>query len=349
MEKFSTIYDECCNILTGVMEEISAVNGLNFDANSIELLNFLCTDCTQYGFFYECDDDYQKNKKLYKRIMMLIIVDNCYLLSFYNTNKKIDEFENEQIFKSLEDKNFFDFIAEFLHWEENPQVFSYIENYCNYLDKNYIYQNNCLQMIIEEDKINSLLQINPFAFLNFTNYIDPDSIIITEKIIQDFIDLYDSSLYEQEIDEFGESEFYESDEEHIKALFDEKIKDNFGYEQEKIKKFYSYVFSNVYESVSINIKIDSKALKDYKLLIEAFKNNTITFEEIYYLYMNDLDFAFQLIDYFLRINDYLYDGDLFERREAFKNCGNVKVLKRLNPYYEQEEIVFDQIKKMEQF
>ena len=59
MENFSTIYDECCNILTGVMEEISAVNGLNFDANSIELLNFLCTDCTQYGFFYECDDDYQ--------------------------------------------------------------------------------------------------------------------------------------------------------------------------------------------------------------------------------------------------------------------------------------------------
>lgn len=349
MEKFSTIYDNCSDILSNVMEEIMEINGNDFNIKIIELLTFLCTDSTQYGeFTYENEVDYQNNKNLYKRIMMLIIVTNCYLLSFYNFTKGINKIESEQIIEDLESKNFLDFINEFLNWGNNPQIFNYIEDCYNYFDKNYIFQNNCLQLIIEKNKINQLCAMNPFTFLNFTNYIDPDSIIITEKIIQEFIDLYDSSLYEQSIDEFGEAEFYESEEAYLKTLFDEKIRINFDYDEDRIKKFYSYVFSNVYESICINAKIDKKSVREFNLLTEFFQKKIINFDNIYYAYMNDLDFAFQLIDYFLCINDYIYDGDLIERREAFKNFGNIKILKKLNPYYEQEEIVFDQIKKMEQ-
>lgn len=48
---------------------------------------------------------------------------------------------------------------------------------------------------------------------------------------------------------------------------------------------------------------------------------------------------------FLESNDYLLEGDLFEKREVYKEKGDLKLLRKLNPYYNEEEIVFKKIKE----
>ena len=67
-------------------------------------------------------------------------------------------------------------------------------------------------------------------------------------------------------------------------------------------------------------------------------------EEVIERFVNNYEFTIEVIDAFLEGNDYLVEGDLIGKRDVFKRVGNVKLLRKLNPYY-QEEIVYKKIKE----
>ena len=60
--------------------------------------------------------------------------------------------------------------------------------------------------------------------------------------------------------------------------------------------------------------------------------------------MEDIQFFIEVIDFFLVYNDSVYFGELSERRSEFEQKGNVKMLKKLNPYYDVETIYFKKAK-----
>ena len=64
-------------------------------------------------------------------------------------------------------------------------------------------------------------------------------------------------------------------------------------------------------------------------------------------FMEDDDIAFMIIDFFVDTNDDLYEEDLITKRDDFMEVGDIDTLRDLNPYYDEENIVFEQIKQKE--
>ena len=101
----------------------------------------------------------------------------------------------------------------------------------------------------------------------------------------------------------------------------------------------------MYEGIVVFYSIDCLLMKKYECLVKEFINSEISFEKVYQKIMDDNVFFLNLIDFFLEINDGIYDGELMVKRTEFKEKGNIKLLKELNPYYEEEELSFQKIKK----
>lgn len=330
----NTIYDACYDVLALTVNTIENIYGEDINKTTEELLLFLTTDKSRYDeLFGEIKYiNFKENNSYYKKIMMLIIVSTFYKVNLYYNEKGLDLDYEEQIL--LEEKNYKQIIDNFYNFSINPYIFQAIACFCEFLNRNYILKSNCMEEIVAQDKLNVVMDINPFEILNFMNCINPDMLLETEKMIQDFIDLYDCS------------QNYDSEDEYeIIDIFKEKIDEHFNGDQEKIVIFYKYIFSNVYESIITKCKNNRPLKNRYKYLIREFLKNDISFNKIYEKFLNDYHFADDLINFFLGANDDLLENDLIERRSFFKTIGNVELLKKLNPFYEEEEIIFEKRKR----
>ena len=297
------IYDVCYNILTLTLEYI--LTNYEEGETSDELIKFLTSDESKYDeLFYE-----MKNLNCYfdvkkcKQIMMLIIASSLYHFSLYSIKNNIYK--------------------------------DYIEDFVSFYEKNYIYFNNCMQEVIKQGKLLSICQINPFEVLNYMQY-EPNKILKSEKMLQDFIDMYNTSYYEVQIDESREAYLYENDEEYFVNILYKKISKKYKSEE---KQLFSYIFSNIYEFI-YSQQLPKKKKKKYKILLDEFYREDIDFSNIYNLYLNDYHFAMNLSDCFVEINENIVIDDLGLRRENFKKFGNIEVLRKLNPFYEEDEIGF---------
>lgn len=341
MEKINTLYGACVESL-GLL-----LNMLDSDSDSMtygaEVLRFLTDENSKYDNLLSevAYIDLTENKSLYKKLMMLIITSGSYYFALYNIDNKIEEEYYYEHIDELEKKNYQDIINEYLNWEDNIHVFDYISDYVEFVDNGDLFINKCQELVLGNNKLDKIMKINPLEVLNYVNYVDTESMLVTERLIQDFIDIYRSSDYIIKTDEKGNSIFYKNVTEYLRATINQQIIHKYKGNKEKIKKFYSYIFSNVYENLVLYYSLDKKYMQsNYNSLIKAFEVGDVNFEFLYKKYSEDIKFFAEVINFFLIYNNDVYFGELFERRNEFKKKGNVKLLKKLNPYYDIETAYF---------
>lgn len=354
MDKFRTLYDVCYDILYIVTCNISNLYHNNEEKMFLELYNFLISDSTQ---FEQVFDDityfkFEEDKTIYKRIMMLIVVSSSYYLSLYQYEHDISPEVNLNVVEELEQLSSCDIVKMFNDLDNNPKAVDYVEDYMDFSSKNYIFRNGCMETILKKDKLRELLKINPFEIVNYINYVDLDNLLTTEKYIQEFIDLYDASLSSTKdnvpiSDEGDSDEYHETFNEILISIFRNKVNEYFDEDEERIHTFYSYIFSNIYETLTVLIKKDKEPETKYQKLLDLFAGCNCNFEELYMAFMEDDDIAFMIIDFFVDTNDDLYEEDLITKRDDFMEVGDIDTLRDLNPYYDEENIVFEQIKQKE--
>ena len=354
MDKFRTLYDDSYDILYIVTCNISNLYHNSEEKMFLELYNFLISDSTQ---FEQVFDDityfkFEEDKTIYKRIMMLIVVSSSYYLSLYQYEHDISPEVNLNVVEELEQLSSCDIVKMFNDLDNNPKVVDYVEDYMDFSSKNYIFRNGCMETILKKDKLRELLKINPFEIVNYINYVDLDNLLTTEKYIQEFIDLYDASLSSTKdnvpiSDEGDSDEYHETFNEILISIFRNKVNEYFDEDEERIHTFYSYIFSNIYETLTVLIKKDKEPETKYQKLLDLFAGCNCNFEELYMAFMEDDDIAFMIIDFFVDTNDDLYEEDLITKRDDFMEVGDIDTLRDLNPYYDEENIVFEQIKQKE--
>lgn len=352
MEEFKTIYDICSDALYLASYNISNIYGDNENDLLAETLKFLITDNSRFEemIFQNLDLKLREDKILCKKIMMLIVISSSYYLSLYQYDRNISSEFNYEIIQELENltpSNIFDMFYDF---KENPIIFNYIEDYYTFSGKNYIFKNSCLENLLNYNKLHSILKINPFELLNFSNYLKPENMLNSERYIQDFIDLYDGALDEIKTQSSIDFEDYETsdfvvDNGQIMDLLRQKIIEHFDYDKNKVNKFYSYIFSNIYETLTVLIKKDHFSNKKYQRLLNLFDSCDGCYNYLYYAFMKNDEFAMNLVDFFIETNDDIFADDLVYRRLGYKEVGDIDILKKLNPYYDEENIVFDHIIK----
>lgn len=339
-----TLYEICNEILAYTVENIINVNGNKIEKISEELIKFLITDKSTYEDIFEqfASFEFTEDKAQYKKIMMLIIVSSSYYFALYCIKNDMCAEINKSIIEELDDLDYKKIINMFYNWKKNYKVIDYIEDYCDFDMRNYIFKNNCMEEVIKQRKLRFLNKINPFEILNYLDYLDPEMFLESEKMIQKFIDIYDSSLCYCRLDEFDESDNYDNFNDFVADVIREKIVDEFVTEH-KIKQFYSYIISNIYEAFIIYHHTDKLLIKKYPLFKEIFLNDEVNFEYIYEQILNDNEILLVIIDFFIEINDDIYENDLVSRRLDFKKIGDLTVLRKLDPFYEEEEIMYAKI------
>lgn len=272
-----------------------------------------------------------------KRIIMLTFVSKSYIMNYYDFNHEINLSYCQDMLDELEKLTQEEILD--LFYKPIELTNDIIDDVLSYMTRTYIFQSKSKENIIENDKLKTLLQINPFEILDIWDYIPDDKLTVPEKYIQIFFDIFDKSLSEAAEDPNRESEnldVYEYE------LMIQNIFDFFEDDYDKITLFVSYILSNVYEILIIEKNTKDSFYEGYFDLISYLEKENI--ESLTDKFINDNKFGLRIIDVFNTANETLGEGVLLDKRETFKQYGNPLLLKRLNPYYDQEEIIFEQIK-----
>ena len=164
----------------------------------------------------------------------------------------------------------------------------------------------------------------------------------SEEVIQTFMDIYEQSLVCLYNDEFGESDNYSCKDEFLVSIIFSKLMEKYG-SKEKFIEVIKYILSNVYETIVTELNGHNNDYRVYINIVRLIESSSI--EEVIERFVNNYEFTIEVIDAFLEGNDYLVEGDLIGKRDVFKRVGNVKLLRKLNPYYQEEEIVYKKIKE----
>ena len=307
-----------------------------------EVLAFLTSETDkwdkEFNNIIECQF---KDLKSVKKVIILIIASKAYMVNYYNYLHDINKEQCSKMLEELESKSLQSIIKEF--WQKSEFSEELIDDYFSYLDRPYIFKNRSKSLIVKNNKTGILLKINPFEVLDLHDYIADDMYMSSEICIQTFLDCYEQSLLYSINDECGEEQNYSCKEEFLVATFISNLKIIFHGEN-ALDIFIKYVLSNIYETLITELNGKNQDFKKYVDIIYCVENMKI--DEIINRFLSDYKFTLHLIDAFLDGNDYLIEGDLLCKREAFKKIGNVKLLRKLNPFYHEEEIIYQKIKEI---
>ena len=336
-----TVYNICEDILKRVCFALEGDFKKNYER---ELIKFLTTDYKQYDFMFEEYEGIKtiQQKKEYKAIMMLIIVSSSYKMTTEALTNNRSYEENLYQLECMDVLTPRDIYIKFKI--KDNEIIEYIEDYYDYIYRNYIYTNDCLDSILKEKRLKNIIKINPFAIVEFINYIDPNDILRSERTLQDYLNIQENAIVElMEENGFEDSMEIETDElqETIIRMTEEKL----DYDQEKIKKFYGYVFGNIYEALKaadVDFDIDKSEINQ---LISYLEEDTTVVEELIDRYYNDVEFFDLVSKIFLIANENILEEDLLLQRDKFKKTNGIEVEKKLNPYYDEDEAVYQKIKE----
>ena len=276
-----------------------------------------------------------------KRVIMYFLVSKSYIMNYYDYIHEINISYCFPFLEELEGLNKEDVIDLFYKPEET--TYEIIDDFFAYVTRPYIFMSKAKELIINDGKLPSLLKINPFEALDIWDYISDEDLTEPEKFIQIFFDIYDKSIAEAVDDPNGEKENYDCLEIFEHAMLIKNINEYFENDINKVTIFLSYIISNVYECLIV--ERDSSGIN----------NDLIAYLEeadIYELrdeFINNNEFAFRIMDIFEERNSTLLEDELLNKREQFKRCGDVLLLKRLNQYYDAEEIVYQKMKETSEF
>ena len=276
-----------------------------------------------------------------KRVIMYFLVSKSYIMNYYDYIHEINISYCYPFLEELEGLNKEDVIDLFYKPEET--TYEIIDDFFAYITRPYIFMSKAKELIINDGKLPSLLKINPFEALDIWDYISDEDLTEPEKFIQIFFDIYDKSIAEAVDDPNGEKENYDCLEIFEHAMLIKNINEYFENDINKVTIFLSYIISNVYECLIVE-RDSSDINNDLIAYLEE--------ADIYELrdeFINNSEFAFRIMDIFEERNSTLLEDELLNKREQFKRCGDVLLLKRLNPYYDAEEIVYQKMKETSEF
>lgn len=276
-----------------------------------------------------------------KRVIMYFLISKSYIMNYYDYIHEINISYCYPFLEELEDLNK-DGILD-LFYKPDETTNEIIDDFFAYITRPYIFMSKSKELIINDGKLSTLLKINPFEALDIWDYILDEDLTEPEKFIQIFFDIYDKSIAEAVDDPNGEKENYEGIEAFEHAMLIKNINEYFENDINKVTIFLSYIISNVYECLIVE-KDSSGINNDLIVYLEE--------ADIYELrdeFINNNEFAFRIMDIFEERNSTLLEDELLNKREQFKRCGDVLLLKRLNPYYDAEEIVYQKMKETSEF
>ena len=293
-------------------ENLNLLHIGNKDLIVKDILDFLTNKNDKY------DEEYMKivtsefkDIESIKRVIMLIIASKSYMFNYYDYWHEINIEQSKNMLEEIESMSMQQIIRAFYKRDEFVEYL--LEDFFSYINRPYIFQNKCKSLIIANGKKDIILKINPFEALDLYDCIDDDKYTNSEICIQLFMDFYDKSL--------------------LYSFNDEK----------KFIIFIRYIISNVYETIITELNGNNYDYKKYLDIVYSVENCKI--DEILSRFLSDYKFALNIIDAFLEGNDYLVEGDLLGKREMFKKSGNISLLRKLNPFYIEEEIIYKKIKE----
>lgn len=308
------------------------------------VLDFLNNKSPYYDEeFKKISESQFKDLNYVKKLIMLIIASKSYMANNYDYHHDINKKLSRKMMDELETMNPETIIKNFYQRSEFAEAI--IDDYFSFINSSYIYQSQCKSLIIKNNKRDIILKLNPFEILDLYDYIEDDKYTESEICIQTFLNIYEQSLLESINDEYSEEENYSCPEEFLVSCMITRIKEVFP-EESQVKIFIKYLLSNVYETVVTELKGHNEDYKKYADIVYFIENTEI--EKIISRFFSDYRFALHTTDAFLEGNDYLVEGDLIGKRDQFKRVGNVKLLRKLNPFYQNEEIVYKKIKETSQ-
>lgn len=281
------------------------------------------------------------NLEVCKRALMYMLVSKSYVMNYYDSFHGINPSYSEPFIATLESLTNEDIIDMF--YKPTEMTDDIIEDFLAYIQRPYTFKFKAKELIFKNGKLQTLLELNPLEFLDIWDYIPDEELTKPEKYIQRFFDLYDKSISECAEDINGEKENYESMDDYEHSVLIQNIYESFENDIAQITMFINYIQSNVYEFLIIEKNNGYKDYKDCFDLIEFLEDHDIY--ELRDEFLNNREFAFRIIDIFTEQNSTLDEDDLLEKREEFKQHGDIKLLRKLNPYYDAEEIVYQKIKE----
>lgn len=322
-------------------ENLNLLHIGNKDLIVKDILDFLTNKNDKY------DEEYMKivtsefkDIESIKRVIMLIIASKSYMFNYYDYWHEINIEQSKNMLDVIESMSMQEIIRAFYKRDEFVEYL--LEDFFSYINRPYIFQNKCKSLIISNGKKDIILKINPFEALDLYDCIDDDKYTNSEICIQLFMDFYDKSLLYSFNDDYGEADKYSCSEEFLVETFISKLRNYFN-DEKKFLIFIRYIISNVYETIITELNCDNHDYKKYLDIVYSVENCKI--DEILSRFLSDYKFALNIIDAFLEGNDYLVEGDLLGKREMFKKSGNISLLRKLNPFYLEEEIIYKKIKE----
>ncbi len=281
------------------------------------------------------------NLEVCKRAIMFMLVSKSYVMNYYDSVHEINTSYSEPFIEDLESLTKEDIIDMF--YKPTEMTDDIIEDFLAYIQRPYIFKFKAKELIFKNGNLQKLLELNPFEFLDIWDYIPDEELTKPEKYIQRFFDIYDKSISECAEDINGEKENYESMDDYEHSVLIQSIYQSFENDIAQITIFINYILSNIYEFLIIEKNSGSKNYKDCFDLIPFLEEHDIY--ELRDEFLNNREFALRIIDIFIEQNSTLDENDLLEKREEFKHYGDIKLLRKLNPYYDAEEIVYQKIKE----
>ena len=341
MENYRDIYAYAYDVFKIFVDNLSMLHVGKKERIINDILDFLTNKNRRYDneFRNITTTDFNDLDSI-KRVIMLIIVSKAYMNNYYDFVHDINAFENNLMLVEIENMSIEDIIGDF--YKKDDFIKDLIEDFFSYINRPYIFQSKCKSLIMKDGKMNVLLKLNPFEVLDLYEHIDDGMYTNSEEAIQEFMDIYEQSLMYTFNDENGELKNYSCEEEYLISVFISKLMEKYP-SKEKFVEVIKYILSNVYETVVTELSGHNNDYRVYINIVRLIEGSSI--EEVIERFVNNYEFTIEVIDAFLEGNDYLVEGDLLGKRDVFKKVGNVKLLRKLNPYYQEEEIVYKKIKE----
>lgn len=323
------LFDDSYDAMSVFIDNLESSNK-NLDLVSV-IIDFVTNENSKYNELFKTCYYTEFNLKAIKMCLIYTILSRAYMLNYYDYEHEINEsyceemldlikrFNKEDIFECLKEKDEFGI--------------NVVNDFLDFINKPFMYQNKAKELIYEKDK-EFILRLNPLEAFGLYDYISSDKFSRSEENIQDFFDIYDRSLFKLHDSDLDNGNVNEA----LMDLLFQELEDKFKDNGKKLYQFVSYIISNVYESLVIESTYSDSDFTDFFDLIPYFElNNGITIIEKFF---QDQSFAFKVIDMFICANSKLLENDLYDKRNEFKKVGNELTLKRLNPYYNEEEIIY---------
>lgn len=267
-----------------------------------------------------------------KLCLMRTFVSRSYMLNYYDFKKGINEEYAEGMLEELDNLDADQVYQGFFSHEELYE--DILDDFLEFIDRPFIFQNKAMEMVYKEKK-DVVLDLNLLEIFDLPFFVPSDKYSRSELVIQDFFDLYNKA-----------AAVSQGDEESFVANFSQELESYLSNDEEKSFEFISYLLANVYEALAIEYHQKDSSLKEYFNLVPIFEKNSL--DTLVAMFYEEEEFALTIIDLFIMINSSLNEYELYDKRNAFKDTGDELILKRLNPYYEEEEVIYEKWKSENQ-